>query len=66
MIVRERKNKIGNTKWILEEVIDPRLTEEDIKKIVNKKLAKIIIELEHNPVSFINYEKLTNLNYKEN
>ena len=59
--------KSVKTKWILTEVENPsNLSEEEKKLIINKKIAKIIIELEHNPISFINYEKLTNPIYKEN
>lgn len=39
--------------WVLKETIDPSLSKEDIKTIVNKKIAHIIIELEHNPVSYL-------------
>ena len=38
-------------KWKLENIIDSSLTKEEIKEIVNKKLANIIIELELNPIS---------------
>ena len=45
----EKKNK--KYKWKLENIIDSSLTKEEIKEIVNKKLANIIIELELNPIS---------------
>ena len=48
-----------NYKWILTEVVDPNLTEKEIKNIINKKLAYIIVELEHNPISYIKYDKKT-------
>lgn len=54
----EKVKKISD-KWDLHEMIDPRLSEEEIKKIINKKLAQIIIELEHNPISFIKKEKFS-------
>ena len=38
-------------KWKLENIIDSSLTKEEIKEIVNKKLANIIIELELNSIS---------------
>ena len=43
--------------WHLTEEYDLRLSNKDLIKIINKKLAKIIIELEHNPISFKNGEK---------
>ena len=45
----EKNNK--KYKWKLENIIDSSLTKEEIKEIVNKKLANIIIELELNPIS---------------
>lgn len=54
------EKKRGNDyKWILTEVVDPNLTEKEIKNIINKKLAYIIVELEHNPISYIKYDKKT-------
>lgn len=44
--------------WHLTEEYDLRLSNKDLIKIINKKLAKIIIELEHNPISFKNGEKI--------
>ncbi len=43
--------------WKLTEVIDPLLTEEEISNLINKKLAYIIVELEHSPTSYIIAEK---------
>ena len=43
--------------WKLTEVIDPLLTEEEISNLINKKLAYIIVELEHSPTSYIDKEK---------
>ena len=52
----ERKNK-KKWSWDLKEVIDPMLSEEEISNVINRKLAYIIVELEHNPVSYIKIEK---------
>ncbi|HAB67074.1 MAG TPA: hypothetical protein DCE23_06880 [Firmicutes bacterium] len=53
----ERKNKKKWT-WELTEVINPMLSEKEISDAINKKLAYIIVELEHNPISYINVGKL--------
>ena len=37
--MQSKRNKRGKTKWILEEVIDPKLTEKEIKKIY-KEISK--------------------------
>lgn len=50
---KNEKRKIKKYEWELTEVINPSLTEEEIKHEFNKKLAYIIIELEHNPVNYI-------------
>lgn len=55
---KEGKNKKKWT-WDLTETIDPMLSEKEIKKVINRKLAYIIVELEHNPVSYIKVEKIT-------
>lgn len=44
-------NKNGN-QWILKEIVSESLSEEQIKDLVNKKLAFIIIELETNRVTW--------------
>ena len=56
----ERKKKNNNRKWNwkLTETIDPVLTEKEISDLINKKLAYIIVELEHSPASYINKEKM--------
>ena len=56
----ERKEKNNNRKWNwkLTETIDPVLTEKEISDLINKKLAYIIVELEHSPASYINKEKM--------
>ncbi len=51
--------------WILQETVDPLLSEEEISNIINKKLAYIIVELEHNPVSYIKVEKLPEIRCKK-
>lgn len=53
----KEKNKKRKWKWELHEIINPYLSEKEIGDIINKKLAKIIVELEHNPVSYIKVEK---------
>lgn len=54
---KEEKNKKKRWTWDLTEIIDPMLSEKEIKKAINRKLAYIIVELEHNPVSYIKVEK---------
>lgn len=51
---------IKKYKWKLTEEIDPMLSEEEIGDLINKKLAYVIIELEHNPASYIENEKNAN------
>ena len=53
MKMKKKENKKKKWTWELTETIDPSLSEEEIETIVNKKLAYIIIELEHNPVSYL-------------
>ena len=50
---KEQKNKKRKWKWKLTEVIDPTLTEEEISDLINKKLAFIIVELEHSAASYV-------------
>lgn len=55
------KNKTNTKKkWKLYEIINPSLSEKEICDIINKKIANIIIELEHNPVNYIKVEKTNN------
>lgn len=51
--MKKKESKKKKWTWVLTETIDPSLSEKDIKTIVNKKLAHIIIELEHNPVNYL-------------
>ena len=44
-------------RWKIIDVIDPSLSDEDIKNIINKKIARIIIEMEHSPANYINKSK---------
>lgn len=41
-------------KWKFSETIDNSLSKKEISDLINKKLAYIIIELEHNPDIYIN------------
>lgn len=59
MIKGEKKNNIRNWKWELTESINPMLSEDEIKNLINKKLAYIIVELEHSPVNYIKVDKIT-------
>ncbi len=45
-----------NKKWIwkLTETINPMLSQNEISNMINKKLAYIIVELEHSPASYVN------------
>lgn len=40
-------------KWKFSETIDINLSEKEISDLINKKLAYIIIELEHNPANYV-------------
>ena len=53
----EKKEKKIKWEWKLTNIIDPRLDENQIKEEVNRKLAYIIIELEHNPINYIKTRK---------
>lgn len=56
--MKERKEtKKLKWTWDLTETIDSMLSEKEIKDIINRKLAYIIVELEHNPVSYIKINK---------
>ena len=46
-------------KWELTETIVPMMSEEEISNAINRKLAYIIVELEHNPVNYIKLEENT-------
>ena len=50
---KEKIKKIRNWKWKFTEVIDPTLTEAEISDLINKKLAFIIVELEHSAASYV-------------
>lgn len=57
----ERKTEKYNHKkwnWKLTETVNPMLSEKEISDLINKKLAYIIVELEHSPASYINKEKI--------
>lgn len=56
--MENKENKKRKWEWDLHEILNPIFSEEEIKKSINKKLAYIIVELEHNPISYINTEKL--------
>ena len=53
------KRKKRKWTWELTETINPMLSEEEISDLINKKLAYIIVELEHNPVSYLKFDKKT-------
>ena len=50
---KKQNEKKRKWKWKLTEVIDPTLTEEEISDLINKKLAFIIVEMEHSPASYV-------------
>lgn len=56
---KEGKNKKKKWTWELTETIVPMMTEEEISNAINRKLAYIIVELEHNPVNYIKLEENT-------
>lgn len=58
MIKKEGKNR-KKWEWDLREIINPMLSEEEISNAINRKLAYIIVELEHNPVNYIKVDKIT-------
>ena len=49
--------------WILKEKISKNLKEDEIKNIVNKKLAYIIIELEINQTIYFRNKRLRKYEY---
>ena len=57
----EKKSKSKKRKWTWEltETINPNLSEDEISDLINKKLAYIIVEMEHNPVSYLKFDKNT-------
>jgi len=50
--------------WNTIHVINPNLSREDISDIINKKIARIIIEKEHNQIHYEIDENLPNNNCK--
>ena len=56
---KEGKNNKKKWTWELTETIVPMMTEEEISNAINRKLAYIIVELEHNPVNYIKLEENT-------
>lgn len=54
------KGKYNHKKWNwkLTETINPMLSEKEISNLINKKLAYIIVEMEHSPASYINSNKM--------
>lgn len=57
----KQNNTNNNITWLLNEKFNKELDENEIKSVINKKLAYIIIELENNPILYITKEK--NYNY---
>ena len=55
----EKKKKKRKWTWELTETINPMLSEDEISDLINKKLAYIIVEMEHNPVSYLKFDKNT-------
>lgn len=55
-----KKHKSRKWSWDVKDIIDPHLTEKEISDVINRKLAYIIIELEHNPVNYIKMKKDVN------
>lgn len=54
MEIKDTKHSIRKWNWKLTETINPMLSEKEISDLINKKLAYIIVELEHSPTSYIN------------
>lgn len=52
------KHSVKKWNWKLTETINPILSEKEISDLINKKLAYIIVELEHSPASYIKTEKV--------
>lgn len=48
-----KKYNIRNWKWKLTESINPMLSKNEISDLINKKLAYIIVELEHSSASYV-------------
>ena len=55
--MKKKNNNKRKWNWKLTETIDSMLTEEEISNLINRKLAYIIVELEHSPASYINTKK---------
>lgn len=53
----EKKENEINKKWLLKERYNEDWTEKELKEIINKKLAQLIIELENNLVMKISEKK---------
>ena len=53
------RRKTRDCIWIRNDIIDPNLTEEDLKNIINHKLAYIIVEMEHSPINYIKLGNVT-------
>lgn len=54
--LEKRENEIYK-KWLLKERYNEDWTEKELKEIINKKLAQLIIELENNLVMKISEKK---------
>lgn len=63
-----KKHNIRNWEWKLTESINPMLSQNEISNLINKKLAYIIVELEHSSASYIknNNIDLTCCNNEDN
>lgn len=48
-----KKYNIRNWKWKLTESINPMLSKNEISDLINKKLAYIIVKLEHSSASYV-------------
>lgn len=55
--------KTNNYNWILKEKISKKLKDEDIKTIINKKLASLIIELEINEPIYLKDNRVGQYEY---
>ena len=53
----EKKENEINKKWLLKERYNEDWTEKELKEIIHKKLAQLIIELENNLVMKISEKK---------
>ena len=54
---KPKKHRSRKWTWEVTDIINPIFTEEEIGDVINRKLAYIIIELEHNPVNYIKLTK---------